>query len=94
MKKMKLFFVSTVLTLITVGVFAGRSHFAVSMDLYADVGGTKVEITNGSQSFLQLTLTGGTGVSQAEIKNRNGISRLIYHFNGTTYVPVYATNAF
>jgi hypothetical protein len=94
MNKLKLFVVSAALLIVTIGVFAGKSRFAESLNLYVDNGVSKIQITNGSQSFTQLTTTsGGLGI-QAQIRNRDGANLLLYHQTApSTYVPVYSTSA-
>lgn len=92
MNRFKLIVLSSVLSLITIGVFAGRTTFAESLNLYVN-NGAMVQITSGSQTFTQLTTTPSGSNIQAQIKNRNGQLRDLYHFDGTDYVPVYSTSS-
>ncbi len=87
MKRVKLFFVTAALSLITVGVFAGKSRF-FSFIVYASNNGTTnfIQLNSASVAFSGLAET-GTASKQATIasSNSNGAYGLYYsNVNGNT----------
>lgn len=88
MNRLKLIILSSALSLITIGVFAGRAKFA-PQDVYANVGGTEYKIT-GSALVDELRTNQPAGASQAEIKGSFGSATYpVYAKDGTSIIPLY-----
>ncbi|MBZ4189319.1 hypothetical protein LQ567_16180 [Niabella pedocola] len=75
MIRIKSLFVACGLLAVTAVVFAGKPRFVSG--LYAYDGSQTVEIA-GSYNTSNLVTTGGTGVQQAKITDRNGNSFDLY----------------
>lgn len=89
MKKLKLVILATALSVTTVGVFAGRATF-VAQDVYVDVNGVQIKISNSTLSD-ELRTTQPAGGVQAKIRSSlgNGVLYDMYALDGTTKVPLY-----
>lgn len=88
MKKVKLFFVSAALMLLTVGVFAGRTKF-VNSDIYYRNGAnfTQIVVTSSMPGFT----TSGTNIAKV-VSSSNGTTQYeLYTHNGSTYIPLYTS---
>jgi hypothetical protein len=88
MNRLKLIILSSALSLITIGVFAGRAKF-VPQNVYTNVGGTEYKIT-GSALVDELQTNQPPGASQAEIKGSFGSNTYpVYAKDGMSIVPLY-----
>ncbi len=89
MNRLKLIILSSALSLITIGVFAGRARFA-PQDVYADDGTPSMKKLVSTSTFNDLNTT-PSGSSQAQIKSSTGIDYDLYTFNNSTstYEPLY-----
>lgn len=88
MKKAKVIILSSALSLITIGVLAGRAKFAVQ-GLVADDGGTMRQISTFSSFPGTIDLQTTANGTQVSITDDAGNPHLVYYYNGSTTQPVY-----
>ncbi len=95
MKKMKMFFAAAALTLVTVGVFAGKSKFFTSYQAYVLVSSTEIVPISPANLSSEVigdlnTTTSGANVVTATAGTQSG---LIVFYN-TTGTPAFASYAY
>jgi len=91
MRKITSIFMLTALLMVTLFVFASSKKMAESLDLYADLGGSSYkQITNGSQSFVELTTDDTDSPTQAQISDREGNFYPLVH--GVSKEEVYSVS--
>jgi len=88
MKKMKLFLVAASLTLVTAGVFAGKSKFVDSYQIYgtANGGTTYVPMQDGAITLSlsdEFTL-GAIGSTPAAVSQTGKSTYSLYYYDATT----------
>jgi hypothetical protein len=88
MNRFKLIVLSSALSLITIGVFAGRASFA-PQDVYADDGTSSMKKLVSTSTFNDLN-TSASG-TQAQIKSSTGVNYDLFTFDNSTntYKPLY-----
>ena len=86
MTKVKLFFIATVLLLITAGVFAGNHKF-MTYSLYGENGEELCQLTNPA------TLVGlsTTGTVTAQVTSSFGKKVPLRTYNGSIFIDLYTT---
>jgi len=88
MKKAKLIVLSSALSLVTIGVFAGKSKFA-PQNVYADLGGTRIQLVTNTV-FNDLSTSMPPGGSQAKIIGSGGTTSYNLVTNdGGSWLPLY-----
>jgi hypothetical protein len=90
MKKLKIFFVSAALLLVTAGVFAGKSKYFVTETLFgynSSVGYKQMQAGTFTTSAGDLLQVGTSGDTPATI-SLSTASYGVYYYNGASYVPV------
>jgi hypothetical protein len=92
MNRLKLIVLSSALSLITIGVFAGRAKFANNTLWYDDGTGTKVQITN---TFTSLTKIVDDGSGSNDVSIVGSASKALYiSANGGSTFTRATTNDF
>lgn len=92
MKKFSFMLLLVALLTTTLFVFANNRKFANSLDIYADKGGgVYIQISDGPQSFLELSTSPGSGSpAQAAMTDRSGQTYPLVE--GASKSPVYSVS--